>query len=88
MSIIPAQVFAYNQINGKLVIPDNITTINAGAFSNNKITEVVIPASVTTIATNAFGANQIKKVTIEGDKTRFNDIWTKIGFPAELMPND
>ena len=88
LSIIPAQVFAYNQINGKLVIPDNITTINAGAFSNNKITEVVIPASVTTIATNAFGANQIKKVTIEGDKTRFNDIWTKIGFPAELMPND
>ncbi|MEI3529768.1 MAG: leucine-rich repeat domain-containing protein [Bacilli bacterium] len=87
LTIIPSFAFAYNKINGKLVIPDNITQINTGAFRDNEITELVIPASVTTIQRVAFTNNSIKKITIEGDKTRFNDIWTTIGLPAELMPS-
>ena len=87
LTLISAFSFAYNKISGKLVIPNNITQINTGAFRDNEITELIIPSSVTTIQRVAFSNNPIKKITIEGDQTRFNDIWTKIGLPAELMPS-
>ena len=84
---IGTSAFAFNEISGKLVIPDSVVSIGVSAFRNNQITEVVIPASVTFIGRLAFNSNSIKKVTIEGDKTRFNDQWTKIGFPEDQKPS-
>lgn len=79
--------FDYNQIEGKLVIPNKVTYVGSASFRNSKITELVIPASVETIGKRAFTGNPLTKITIEGDKTRFNDSWLDIGFPEELMPN-
>lgn len=86
VTFIGNQAFAHNEIT-EVVISDSITTIGINAFNDNKIIEVIIPESVKTIRNGAFSNNEIKKITIKGDQTRFNESWTKIGFPAELMPS-
>ena len=88
IQILNSGIFMNNKIE-KILIPNSIKEIGINAFKDNPIKEVVIPASVETIAANAFkSTTTIEKVTIEGDKTRFNDTWTRIGFPAELMPTE
>lgn len=49
---------------------------------------VTIPDSVIVIRENVFSDNDIANITIEGDSTRFNDIWITIGFLESLKPKD
>ena len=77
----------YNNQLEKINIPNGVQSIGNSAFAENPIKEVTIPASVEEIKAGAFESTiTIEKLTIEGDATRFNDVWTSIGFPAELMP--
>ncbi len=70
----------------KVVIPESIKGIRRGAFANNKLTSVKIPSSVKTIGYNAFEENDIKELVIEGNESRFNYMWSMIGFPFSCMP--
>ena len=47
-------------------IPSNVTTIEAYAFVNSKITSLVIPENVITIGTYAFFLSRLESLTIEG----------------------
>jgi hypothetical protein len=79
------QAFSNNQLTS-VTIPDSVTNIGYSAFSFNQLTSVTIPDSVTTIGDYAFSFNQLTNVTIEGDESRFNEMWSTIGFPEDLKP--
>ncbi len=49
--------FSFNKLTGELVIPNSVTTIGAGAFADNLLTNLTIPKSVTTIGPMAFNTN-------------------------------
>jgi len=78
-------VFQENQLKS-IIIPDNVTVIAMGSFQLNQLTSVTIPQGVLEINFGAFGENPLTDVKIIGDGTRFNDTWTNIGFPKEIMP--
>ena len=53
---------------GRIVIPDTVTSIGAGAFMSSNIGEAVIPSSVKTVGTMAFsGCCALKKIVFEGN---------------------
>jgi uncharacterized repeat protein (TIGR02543 family) len=78
-------VFSWNNL-AIVTIPESVTTIRDGAFFYNNLTSITIPESVTTIGISAFAGNDIESITIMGDETRFNDIWSDIGFSERLKP--
>ena len=63
-------------LNGvtEIVIPDDVSSIGAGVFSNCcELTSVAIPSSVTSIGNNAFyGCSNILEVNIQDLKSWFN----------------
>jgi hypothetical protein len=69
-----------------LTIADSVTYIGRSAFEFNNLAEITISEYVVDIDSYAFRNNPITQITIEGVETRFNDEWTSIGFPVELMP--
>ena len=75
-------------INTDYVIPNGVTDISALAFYESQLTSITIPTSVQTIRYDAFLLSDITSITIEGDQTRFNDIWDLIGLPSDLMPTE
>ena len=79
---------AFSSIELKNVtIPEGVTTIEGNAFYNNHLTQVIIPESVITIKDNAFAGNgSLTEIRILGDQFRFNEKWTNIGFPINLIP--
>ena len=61
---IPAYTFFKSGVN-TLVLPQDVTTIGAGAFAGSDITEIVIPEGVTSIGDYAFyGCQSLKGVTL------------------------
>ena len=52
-----------------VVIPSNVTSIDADAFRNNSLTSVTIPNSVTSIGQDAFSKNNLTSVTIPNSVT-------------------
>ena len=76
-----------------LVIPSSIdgvavTGIDYVAFEFSNLTEITIPESITWIEFGAFYGNPLTTITILGDTSRFNNMWTEIGFPLELANID
>ena len=61
--------FAARNLSG-VIIPDRITSIGAGAFENNNLTELTIPRGVTVIEDSAFAGNLLSSVIIP-DKVTF-----------------
>ncbi|MBD5164214.1 MAG: leucine-rich repeat protein, partial [Bacteroidales bacterium] len=58
------------KISGTVVIPETVTTIEAGAFKDcSDITEVIIPKGVTTIGANAFEGSSLTEVVIPASVT-------------------
>ena len=75
-----------NQITGKLIIPDSVTYIGAGAFTGNMITGVVIPPGVTTIRSGTFSNNQIEELNIPGNVTYIGvSAFANNQIPGELV---
>lgn len=67
-------------------LPEGLIEIKYFAFRGNELTTLVIPSSLVTIGSTAFSENTFTSITILGDETRFNPIWSSIGFPLGLMP--
>jgi hypothetical protein len=72
----------------ELHLPNSVTHIGIEAFSKNELKLVVIDENVKFIGNDAFSSqfNKLQRVIILGDQTRFNDRWSKIGFPYKLKP--
>ena len=60
--------FSYGILES-VVIPEGVTHIGSGAFSDNSLTSVVIPAGVTHIGDGAFSRNQLEIVVIPAGVT-------------------
>lgn len=71
----------------EISLPSTLTNIGDSAFKGTKLTSITIPASVTSIGSSAFSDVPLTSVTIQGDSTRFNNIWSNIGFPDNLKPS-
>ena len=73
-----------------VIIPNSVISIGNYAFASNNIETITIPESVTSIGRGAFSGmfdeDSLTSVIIEGDETRFNDLWEYIGFPDNLKP--
>jgi hypothetical protein len=82
---IGSTAFAENLLTS-LTIPDGLVSIGDGAFTKNQLSSITIPESVTSLGFLAFADNPITNVIILGNAKRFNEVWTSIGFPIELMP--
>jgi len=67
-------------------LPSGLLSMGYNAFAYNNLDSVVVPSGVVTIGDNAYKDNLLTAIVIQGDETRFNDIWTTIGFPEELKP--
>ncbi len=52
-----------------VVIPDSVTSIEVGAFSEKNLTSITIPDSVTTIGAHAFSSNNLTSVVIPDSVT-------------------
>ena len=52
-----------------LTIPDTVTSIGQGAFSNTKFTNITIPGTVTSIGQRAFSNTKFTNITIPGTVT-------------------
>jgi hypothetical protein len=78
----------YDNSLTELHLSDSVTHIGNSAFSGNKLEQVVIGKNVKYIGDNAFEYqdNKLQRLIIFGNKTRFNDRWSNIGFPKKLMP--
>ena len=74
-SVIPDSTFYGCTALNSVVIPNNITTIEANAFYDTGLTEVEIPASVTSIAAGAFSAT-ILNASCEINDSAFLDTAT------------
>ncbi len=69
-------------------LPNSLIEIGRYAFSDNKLTKITIPERVEKIWDYAFYNNAIKEVEIKGNRTRFNNDWSHIGFPENLKPSE
>lgn len=87
ITTIGSSAFEYLNLES-VTIPNSVTSIGDYAFLLNNLTSITIPSSVTTIGTGAFYENDISTINIEGlDDTRFNTVWSGIGFDPLLMPS-
>lgn len=85
VNMIGDYAFADNNLS-YLELAEGLTSIGRFAFTNNYISNINIPSTVEYIGESAFWINEIKSIKIEGNIVRFNDAWSKIGFPINLKP--
>lgn len=65
-----ASILTIEGAEGKIEIPDGITSIPAGAFKGSGVQEVVLPESVTSIGAEAFkDCAELTKITVKGKLT-------------------
>jgi hypothetical protein len=69
-----SQVILYYGAEKDATIPDGVTVIGPGAFSNNQLTGVTIPDSVTIIEFKAFRQNQLTGIIIPEGVTTIGDL--------------
>ena len=69
---IAANAFSGSAGLNAVTIPDSVTTIGVGAFSETNLTAVFIPSSVTTIGQAAFsGCRILTSITVDPNNTSF-----------------
>ena len=83
---ISSGVFSGNKITQvDLSTVSNLETIGGSAFAGNPLKKVKLPESLITIQPGAFiSTDKIECVEILGDSSRFNNVWTNVGFPENL----
>lgn len=67
--IFGGQVFNGRSCSGSVVLPANVTSIGANAFSGASISSITIPSGVTRIEGNAFSGSSISSITIPASVT-------------------
>ena len=86
VTTIMSYAFANNFLT-EIIIPNGVVTIEDYAFIDNyQTSSITISESVESIGSAVFSKYQITNITIQGDESRFNDLWVKIGFPASMHP--
>ena len=78
-----------SEVSGTYNIPEFVIGIDENAFYGNmSANDLIIGENVTIIGEDAFYGCILTTITILGDSTRFNDIWTNIGFSPDLKPSE
>ena len=83
--------FAENNLSGKLVIPNSVTSISYGAFGGCKsLTSITIPNSVTSIKFSAFGScESLESITLSESLTSIdaNVFWGCTSLKSITIPD-
>ncbi|QMS85312.1 leucine-rich repeat protein [Candidatus Xianfuyuplasma coldseepsis] len=66
---------------------NSVRQISIGAFSDTELTTITIPETIESIGWSSFEATPIESITIEGDASRFDDVWILTGLSFELHPS-
>lgn len=83
IEMINPSAFSNNKLS-TLTIPDSVIYIRRSAFANNQLEDLKVGSKVKMIDALAFKNNPLKNIKIEGDTSRFDKQWERIGFPASL----
>ena len=83
------KLIKYNGDDKNVIIPQGVTHIGEGVFSDKNLTEVTFPSSLTHIGVLAFDINELKEVTFPSSLTHIDKYafmgnkLTKVTFPPD-----
>lgn len=92
LKYIDSNAFYKNQSLEKLILNEGLLKIGKSAFLDSNLTNIVIPESVVAIGNVSFSGTSWSSVIVNYNatnlKSRFNGVWTDIGWPMSLIQKD
>jgi len=85
-------VTGYQGSDKDVIVPStykglDVIGIGFYAFGGKAMDSITIPASIESIGLAAFINTPLQSITIEGDASRFHDVWNDVGLEHILKPN-